>query len=184
MSKEKETLENAFSLIIEEVLKSKMNTALVALVTASDGKNRVTAQPVVTRRYKGQDPKPLPPIEDVPVMFPGAGGYWLTFPVEVGSWVLLVCSQRSLETWKNSDGAVGDAITPRKFSLSDAVAIPGIFPFPDSFDVGNGLQLRNKSGDVKIQIDGDNIVISNGSGTISMNDTGKVDVNGHLTVEP
>lgn len=184
MAREKETLENAFTLIIEELLKSKMSTAMVAQVSAYDGKNRITAQPVVTRRYKGQDPIPLPPIEDVPVVFPGAGDYWLTFPIEEGSWVLLVCSQRSIDAWKNSDGSVGDASTPRKFSMSDAIAIPGILPFSEGFDVGDGMKLRNKAGNVNIQIDSDVVTITNGNGTIKLGSSGNVSINGHLTVEP
>ena len=184
MAKEKETLENAFTLIIEELFKSKVNTILPAIVTAFDGKNRITAQPVITRKYKGHDPKPLPPIKDVPVLYPGAGEYWLTFPVEVDSWVMLLCSQRSIEAWKDSDGSVGDASNARKFSMSDAVAIPGLLPFSSAFDVGSGIQLRNKSGSVKITIEDDTIEIENESGAISLSDNGKVDINGHLTVEP
>jgi len=183
--KEKETLENAFNLIVGEFLKGKLNVAMPAIVTAYDDKNRVTVQPVINRKYKGKDSKPLPTIEDVPVMFPGSGGYWLTFPIEVGSWVMLVCSQRSIDSWKNSlDGEPGDATTARRFSFSDAVAIPGLLPFSMALDVGAGLQLRNKSGSVKVKIMDDTITITNGSGTITMDDTGKVDINGHLTVEP
>lgn len=185
MPREKETLENAFGLIVEEILKAKVNVAVPALVTAFDGRNRITAQPVVNRRFRGKDPKPLPPIEDVPVLFPGAGLYWMTFPVDVGSFVMLIASQRSIDAWKNSlDGAVGDASTPRKFSMSDAVAIPGILPFVQGFDVGSGLQLRDKTGNVRIQIDGTEITVTNTLGTFTIDATGKVDVNGHLTVEP
>jgi hypothetical protein len=184
MGKEKETLENAFTSIISEFLKGKLNVAMPAIVTAYNDKNKVSVQPVVHRKYKGKDPKPLPTIEDVPVMFPGSGGYWLTFPITVGSWVMLVCSQRSIDAWKNSDGEVGDATTPRLFSMSDAVALPGLLPFSSAMDVTDGLQLRTKSGDVKIKINDTVITITNGLGTIAMDDTGKVDVNGHLTVEP
>ena len=185
MGKEKETLENAFTLIINEFLKGNLNVAMPALVTAYNDKNKVSVQPVVHRKYKGKDSKPLPTIEDVPVMYMGSGGYWLTFPIVVGSFVLLVCSQRSIDAWKNSeDGEPGDATTPRLFSMSDAVAIPGLLNFASAMDVTDGIQLRSKSGDVKIKLNDTVITITNGLGTIAMDDTGKVDVNGHLTVEP
>ena len=183
--REHETLENAFSVIVLEVLKSKLNVAMPAIVTEYDGTNRVTVQPVVKRKFKGQESSRLPAIADVPVVFPGSGGYWLTFPVEVGSWVLLVCSQRSIDAWKNSfDGEPGDATTARLFAFSDAVAVPGLLPFSKSFETGSGLQLRDKSGDTKIKILDGVITITNGSGTVTMDETGKVDINGHLTVEP
>lgn len=185
MTREKETLENAFTLIISEFLKGKMNVAMPAVVTAYDGKNRVSVQPVVHRKYLGQDSKPLPVIEDVPVLYPGSGEYWLTFKIVVDSFVMLVCSQRSIDSWKNSPGGeVGDASTPRRFSMSDAVAIPGLMPFATALDVADGLELRNDAGDVKININGTDITIVNGSGTITMNGSGQVDINGHLTVEP
>lgn len=182
--KRKETLENAFSVIIDDFLKGKLCTAMPGIVTAYDGKNKVTVQPAVNRKYVGQDATPLPPIEDVPVMLPGAGDWWLTFEIEVGSFVLLVCSQRSIDAWKNSsDGATGDASTPRKFSMSDAVAIPGLLHFAGGFTVNPGLELRNKAGDIKISLTDSDIVIDNGSGTITIDSAGKVDINGHLTVD-
>lgn len=196
----KETLENAFSLIVSEILKAKLNVSMPALVTAYDGKNRVTVQPVVNRKYVGQDSKPLPPIEDVPIKFFGSGGYWLTVDIEVGTGVLLVCSQRSIDAWKNSsDGAVGDASTPRRFSMSDAIALPGLETFEQAVTVSPGIELRNRAGDVKVSVngtaitldngtstiilDGADVTIDNGSGTITIDSAGQVDINGHLTVD-
>ena len=182
LNRDEQTLENAFSLIIGEFLKGNLNTALVGMVSAFDGKNRVTVQPVVNRKYTGQDGKPLPPISDVPISFPGAGDYWLTFPIEKGTWVLLLCSQRSIDAWKNGDGQPNDPTTPRRFSMSDAIAIPGVVPFGSSFDVGGGLELRNKAGDVRIAIDGKVLTMTNGTGTIEIGDDGTANINGHLTV--
>jgi hypothetical protein len=70
----------------------------------------------------------LPVIPNVPLMQFGMGGMRLTFPATPGDTVLLVFCQRSLDKWKSSGGEVdpGDA---RQFSISDAVAIPGLFPF-------------------------------------------------------
>lgn len=184
LNRDKQTLENAFALIIREFLKGNLDVAIPALVTAFDGKNRVTVQPVVHRKFRGQDGKPMPPIEDVPVMFPGAGDYWFTFPVDPGTWVMLICSQVSIDAWKNGSGDPGDPTTPRRFSMSDAVAIPGLVPFGSAVEVGPGLELRNGAGDVRITIDGKAITMTNGSGTFEMDTTGKVNVNGHLTVEP
>lgn len=180
------TVEDAFESIIMEALVGNVNTSIPAVVTAFDGHNRVTVQPVVKRKYVGQEPTPLPPIEDVPILFPGAGDYWFTFDVPVGSWVLLVISQRSIEAWKNSPtGDVGEATTPRKWSFSDAVAIPGLMPFPKFLPVtvAGGIQLRNLLGDVTIGIDGKKITMTNGIGTIEMDDAGKVSINSNFTVE-
>jgi hypothetical protein len=180
------TMEDALDSIIMEALVGTINTAIPAIVTAFDGHNRVTVQPIVKRKYVGQSPTPLPPIEDVPIMFPGAGEYFFTFEIPVGSWVLLIISQRSIESWKNSpDGEVGEAKTPRKWSFSDAVAVPGLVPFPKfaPVTVAPGIQLRNLLGDVTIGIDGSKITMKNSAGTFEMDDLGKVSINGNFTVD-
>lgn len=66
-----------------------------------------------------------PVLTDIPVAFPGGGGYRITFPVAVGDTVLLVIADRSLDAWLDQGGrqAPNDL---RRHNLSDAVAIPGL----------------------------------------------------------
>jgi hypothetical protein len=72
----------------------------------------------------------FPVITGVPVVFPGAGGFRVTFPVQAGDLVLLVFSDRSLDKLLASSGAEAvDPIDPRQHDLSDAVAIPGLHTF-------------------------------------------------------
>lgn len=184
-NRNKEQPETAIPMILMELLKGKLNTVMVGAVTEFDGKNRVSVQPVIKRKFTGQDPKPLPPIGDVPLVFPGAGSYFITFDIPVGSWVILLCSQRSIDAWKNSsDGGVVEASTNRIFSMSDAIAIPGIIPWGASFEVGPGIQLRNVEGTVYIKVDGEEIKLENSGGHITLKDGGQVSINGHLTVDP
>lgn len=71
------------------------------------------------------------PMEDVPVMFPGTSSSMFTFPIEVNSTVLLVFSQRSIDSWLFHDDT--DLVNPedfRKHDIADAIAIPGLFSFP------------------------------------------------------
>ena len=67
----------------------------------------------------------LPIIHNVPVQWPGGGGYALTFPLLPGDPVLIVFADRSLETWL-SVGSVTDPGTARAHSLSDAICLPGV----------------------------------------------------------
>lgn len=69
----------------------------------------------------------LPVITNVPVVFPGAGGFRLTFPVAVGDTVLLVFADRSIDTWLAQGGEVSPT-DERHHHLSDAIAIPGLHP--------------------------------------------------------
>lgn len=70
----------------------------------------------------------LPVINGVPVVFPGAGDYSITWPLAKGDIVLLVFSEAALDKWKTR----GDDVDPgddRRHALSDAIAIPGLRAF-------------------------------------------------------
>lgn len=69
----------------------------------------------------------LPVITNVPVVFPGAGGFRLTFPVTVGDTVLLVFADRSIDAWLANGGETSPT-DERHHHLSDAIAIPGLHP--------------------------------------------------------
>lgn len=70
----------------------------------------------------------VPVISNVPVVFPGAGGFGVTFPIARGDTVLLVFADRSLDKWLSSGGEV-DPVDVRSHHLSDAIAIPGLHSF-------------------------------------------------------
>lgn len=70
----------------------------------------------------------LPVVTDVPICFPGAGPWRLTFPVKKGDTVLLIFSSSSLDRWLVRGGMV-DPADDRHHNISDAVAYPGLFDF-------------------------------------------------------
>lgn len=76
----------------------------------------------------------LPVIENVPVVFPGAGGFRVTFPVAAGDTVLLVFSEQSLDKWLALGGRDTDPLDDRRHDLTDAVAVPGLRSFADALD--------------------------------------------------
>lgn len=62
-----------------------------------------------------------PVLVDVPVQFPGGGGYHATFPIAAGDVVWLSFASCSLDLWKARGGLV-DPEDERRCTLSDAVA--------------------------------------------------------------
>jgi hypothetical protein len=73
----------------------------------------------------------LPVVTGVPVVFPGGGGFTVTFPISPGDTVLLVFPRASLDKWKAGAGGSG-AVDPEFYSshpLANAVAIPGLRSF-------------------------------------------------------
>jgi hypothetical protein len=110
---------------------------------------RCSVQPLVQRVYDDASGNRVaerhPVVSDVPVCFPGAGSWRLTFPIASGDTVWLMFSQASLDLWLQRGGEV-DPEDPRRHHLSDAVAYPGLRPFshalgdasPSSMVLGNG----------------------------------------------
>ena len=140
-----------------------LRVAIPASVERVDlAKGLVDARPLVKDLVGdagGLTPLSLPVITNVPIVWPGAGGFRLTFPVAVGDSVLLVFADRSLDVWLAKGGEV-DPGDPRRHALSDAIAIPGLRPFSgpwtgaasDGVTLGQdgGLQVKVKSGTIEL----------------------------------
>lgn len=112
---------------------SDVHTAMPGRVETFDpATQKATVQPLVRRPYLDEDgeriPERLPVVAGVPVMFPGSGGFSLTWPVAVGDVGLLVFASCSLDRWLARGGEV-DPADERRHTLSDAVFIPGLRPF-------------------------------------------------------
>lgn len=75
----------------------------------------------------------LPKLADVPVCFPRAGGFFVSFPIQKGDFVLLVFSERNLGAWL-STGEQGDPGDLGMHTLDGAVAIPGVYPSNAALD--------------------------------------------------
>lgn len=111
-----------------EVFHEGLFTSLLARVESVDyARQTVNAQPVVRRRFvdgRGEAAhERLPVVVGAPVMFPGAGGCGIRFPIPTGSTVLLVCLSHSIDRWLLVGREV-DAGDGRKHTLNDVVAFP------------------------------------------------------------
>lgn len=88
----------------------------------------VDVQPLIKEAYEDEDGQRrvelLPVITNVPVVFPGSGGFRITFPVAKGDTVLLIHTDRSLDAWMLHGGEV-DPRDDRTHDLTDAVAMVG-----------------------------------------------------------
>lgn len=133
-------------------LLTSVHTSLPGRIETYDfSKQRATVKPLIKKKFLDETILELPILTNVPVVFPRTKQSGITFPLERGDGVLLIFSERSLERWKASGREVepGD---PRKFDLSDGIAIPGLFSFADA-----NLATNNK--DLEIHHNGFKIVI-------------------------
>jgi hypothetical protein len=118
-----------------DVLKGLFSSELAGFFTSTIGRvekvnttrQTVDVQPLVRRRFMresgeyGNERRPV--ATDVPVAFTGAGGNRLTFPIAVGSIVLLVHVSHAMDRWLLVGREVDDATGSRN-TLNEVVAFP------------------------------------------------------------
>lgn len=111
---------------------SNIHTSLPGIVKSYDHQsNKAVVQPALNKKFvSGSMPMPL--LESVPIIFPSH----IRFPIVEGDYVLLVFMERSIDLWLSVGGQVTPT-DPRKFDLSDAVAIPGLMPFTQPYEGNN-----------------------------------------------
>lgn len=127
------TDDELMDLAAEEALKRTF-TALTGRVTEYDATTRTaTVQPLTQRAIEREDGslalEDLPPLPSVPVMFPMAGPFSITFPIEVGTTGLILVLSDSDHIWRETQltkpSEPGDL---RRFSLSCTKFLPGYTP--------------------------------------------------------
>jgi len=136
-------LEKSRSPELVEVLRAVMDKALSDVYVALPGKvekydaqlQKADVKPLIQEPYINEDGTEglddLPVLTDVPVWFPRGGGYFLSLPVQTGDNVLLIFNDLSIDNFMASVGSRSlDPVDLRKHDISDAVAIPGFYPFP------------------------------------------------------
>lgn len=95
----------------------------------------------------------LPLLVDVPIVFPSAGGFTMTFPMAAGDEVLVVMASRCIDAWWQQ-GGVQPPMEARMHDLSDGFAIPGPRSQPRVIGAINSskLQIRNDAGTVYLSV--------------------------------
>jgi hypothetical protein len=138
-------------------------------------------QGVYTDQTNNEQYVTLPVLVDVPIVFPSAGGFSLTFPMSVEDEVLIVIASRCIDAWWQS-GKVSVPMETRMHDLSDGFAIPGPKSQPNVLSgiSSTNAQLRSNDGTTYLEITPSgqiNLVAPSGLGI-----TGAVTITGNLNV--
>jgi len=122
------------------------------IISYQSSKKTATVLPSVKMKFSTDEILSMPLITNVPVFFPGSSDAVIHFPLKKGDSGLLVFSEKSLENWIASSGGEVEPGDPRKFSLTDAFFIPGVFTpkNPGKAVTGSGMEILYK--DAKINI--------------------------------
>lgn len=176
---------------ISEALAVAIESRLADLHTAMPGKvekvssdgQRVDVLPQLKRAVSdgegGYVIEDLPVIPNVPVAFPRAGGFFVSFPIARGDMVLLVFAERSVKAWMRQGQAV-DPGDRRMHPFDGAIAIPGVYPNNSPLDDASSTDMvMGKDGETSPKIvlkpSGD-IVLNGGTKKVArVDDTAKAD---------
>ncbi len=146
---------NQFNDVIKGVIQNSLlnlNFCLPGQIETYDPKlKKVSVKPLLKKQLSGQEVV-IPVIENVPVVFTSSKSSIVSTPLKQGDGCLLIFSQRSLDEWLSKGGDILPK-DPRTFDLSDAICIPGLFPFndPGRVPTGEALEIYNDNGNVEIQ---------------------------------
>lgn len=151
-----------------EVIRRAIDAKLADIHTTIPGKvvrvnmsgasvRSVDVQPVIKRGHLDEEDRrvveDMPVIPSVPVEFPSAGDYRITFPIAVGTTGLIHFSEASLDVWLAKGGTV-DPQDDRRFNLSDAIFRPGLRAIAESLgSVPTNRMTVGDDGGLQIHID-------------------------------
>jgi hypothetical protein len=133
MSERRPSLAQCILTAVEQGVRD-VYTMIPAKVTRVDlSRQQVDCQVLVKNVTEGEDEErqvvSWPVVTCVPIQFPGANGYRMTFPVTQGDTGALVFSHRSLDKWLTGSGAEVDPQFDHDHGLNDAIFLPGLKPF-------------------------------------------------------
>lgn len=111
-----------------------VHTCMPGRIDSYDPKTQMaTVKPLVKRRILHGDGSEslevIPPITNVPVTFLRAAGFFMSFPIEKGDLVTLHFCTNSIDNYMAGEGEDTDPDEFRHHDLSDAIAVPGFYPF-------------------------------------------------------
>lgn len=153
--------EEEYHRVNADAIKNDLRVSCPGIIQSFDADTQtVTVQLALREKMKTLDDKEewvqIPPLLDVPIVIPRAGGYALTLPIKKGDECLIMFSDMCIDAWF-SHGGIQNQIEKRRHDLSDAFAILGTWSQPRKISnySEDSAQLRNESGSAYIELKGD-----------------------------
>jgi hypothetical protein len=145
--------------------RGELHTSFPAQVIAYDvDAQTVDVRPALLREIGSDEPaepwgfEQLPDLLSVQVMWPRAGGFVVTFPIQPGDWVLVICAEQSTLLWRASGGTGVHPGLVDPHGLNGCVCLPGWVPDTDKLANVSTTDLvlgkTDGSATIKIKADG------------------------------
>ncbi len=108
-----------------------VHTCIPGIIESYDGHatRKATVKPAIKLNRENGDNIEILPITNVPVIFPSSTAFNMVYPLQQGDSCLILFSETGIGTYLDSSGSVVDSDDYARFSLTDAICLPGLFPF-------------------------------------------------------
>ena len=174
-----------------------VNTCIPGQIESFDlAKKQASVRPLVNKVMNNGDVLSSLKIDNVPVIFPTSKNFSLDFDLVKGDKGLIFFAQTGIGNYLSGDGQEVDADDPSMHSMTDAIFIPGLWPFgglPETkskiyVDSSNNINVENENGFFKILEDGTIEINGNADFAVKYNelktafDTLKNDFNSFISI--
>lgn len=154
--------------------KEELNTCIPGVIKAYDARTkRAKVLPAIKQKMIKENEENTyidhPILVDIPIIFPSAGGYTITMPIQSGDSVLLVFSQRGIANFKQ---AFNETIPTDQSLLSiyDAIAIPGFGEINISPASSSGCTMQDNVGDNAVIVETDKLTVKKNNNMLILDD--------------
>lgn len=117
----------------------------------------------------------MPLLLDCPIVWPGGGGYVLTFPLAIGDEGLVVFGSRCIDAWWQQGGVQPQAEI-RMHDLSDGFFIPAPMSKSKAPPAASSCQLRSIDGNAVVDLDTSSAKMALGELIVQILASGRVDL--------
>lgn len=126
----KENIVDVFNAWLDSRLE-RIHTVIPGIIESyNESSRKAKVKPLVKLKTSLNDSLAIPPIDNVPVQFPSALGFSLTYPLVPGDNCIILFAENGIGNYLNGQGK--NEVEPddlNRFALTDAICIPGISPF-------------------------------------------------------
>lgn len=149
--------ESLYKMLLDN-LSNSLRVSIPGIIQDFDPQTQTaTVQVAIREKIANQDLSQewinIPPLLDVPVVLPRAGGFVLTMPIKKGDECLVIFSDMCIDAFF-SNGGVQNQLEKRRHDLSDGIAIMGMWSQPNVVPnySTTSAQLRSVDGSATITI--------------------------------
>jgi hypothetical protein len=159
-----------------------VHTAIPGEVELYDPTKRLArVKPLVSQLSRFGESLSIPPIDGVPVVFPGSKNAGICWPLEKGDGVLLIFAETGIGDWLNGNADTA-ADSEARFCLTDAIAIPGLWQIPKIPKPGPTDRLEVSYKKTIFELTGEGFKLTQGGTTLESLPSGGVKITGDLEV--